>query len=183
MPKKIDYAGKKFNHLVLLNYSRKGGPHVGAIWTARCDCGTVREVIAKEVRHGKLKTCGNCEYTRKLIKDGNKENKRNYKDGNWKFRKKYSGYVLGANNRNLQWDLTPEQFKQLVTSNCGYCNAPAVNKYNGVDRVDNAKGYTLDNCAPCCWTCNRWKGSSKLEEFLEHVIKIAQWTLRPTSNT
>lgn len=26
--------------------------------------------------------------------------------------------------------------------------------YNGVDRVDNEKGYTKENCVPSCGSCN-----------------------------
>lgn len=45
--------------------------------------------------------------------------------------------------------------------------------YNGIDRVDNTKGYTLDNCVTCCINCNRAKMDRSLEEFLAHVTRIA----------
>jgi hypothetical protein len=66
MPLRRDYTGRKYNHLTLLEYSRPGGQGIGCYWKAQCDCGTEREVIAKEVIRGKLQTCGNsCPLTRK----------------------------------------------------------------------------------------------------------------------
>lgn len=39
-----------------------------------------------------------------------------------------------------------ESFKQP----CCYCGYPSV----GVDRKDNSKGHTKENCVPCCKECN-----------------------------
>lgn len=46
---------------------------------------------------------------------------------------------------------------------------------NGIDRYDSAQGYVSGNVVPCCWPCNRAKGSSITEEFLAHVRKIASF--------
>lgn len=43
---------------------------------------------------------------------------------------------------------------------------------NGIDRVDNNKGYTLNNCVPCCKTCNQAKHRLSQEYFIEWVEKI-----------
>jgi 5-methylcytosine-specific restriction endonuclease McrA len=43
---------------------------------------------------------------------------------------------------------------------------------NGIDRIDSNKGYTMDNCVSCCWTCNRMKGNMTQQNFLEHISKI-----------
>lgn len=56
-----------------------------------------------------------------------------------------------AKTRGLTFELSFEQFSALVNSNCFYCGrAPR----NGVDRVDNAKGYLPNNCVPSCHSCN-----------------------------
>ena len=49
-------------------------------------------------------------------------------------------------------------------------NGPYV--YNGVDRVDNERGYSLENCVPCCKFCNRMKRDLGKKEFLEHIKNI-----------
>ena len=44
--------------------------------------------------------------------------------------------------------------------------------YNGLDRVDNNKGYFEDNVVPCCGVCNKMKGTMKQEEFLNLIFQI-----------
>ncbi len=43
---------------------------------------------------------------------------------------------------------------------------------NGIDRVDNERGYLTDNTVPCCWECNDMKATSTAEEFITHSYKI-----------
>mgnify|MGYP001576714000 CR=1 FL=1 len=40
------------------------------------------------------------------------------------------------------------------------------------NRVDNSKGYVLNNCVPCCGNCNYIKRDKNHEEFLELISKI-----------
>lgn len=40
---------------------------------------------------------------------------------------------------------------------------------NGIDRVDNDKGYVPGNVSPCCWVCNIAKGTMSLDEWAEMV--------------
>jgi 5-methylcytosine-specific restriction endonuclease McrA len=47
-------------------------------------------------------------------------------------------------------------------------------KYHGLDRIDNNKGHTLDNVVPCCWECNKLRGSRDLSSFLQHITKIVE---------
>ena len=85
-------------------------------------------------------------------------------------------YKQNAKRRNLSWELTLKQFVKLTSSNCYYCGVqpkqgswirrrkrlvPVRHEYiyNGIDRKDNAKGYTAANCVPCCGSCNKIKGS------------------------
>ena len=44
--------------------------------------------------------------------------------------------------------------------------------YNGIDRIDNNKGYTIDNIVPCCAKCNYAKGKLTLQEFKELIEGI-----------
>lgn len=54
---------------------------------------------------------------------------------------------------------------------CVYCGDEIVTV--GVDRVDNAKGYVMDNVVPCCAICNSMKSSMKLVDFLRRCATIA----------
>lgn len=43
---------------------------------------------------------------------------------------------------------------------------------NGIDRIDSTKGYSADNCVPCCSKCNRMKLDHSIEDFKNHISKI-----------
>ena len=92
-------------------------------------------------------------------------------------------YKANAIRRKLEWDLTLEQFAEITKKDCHYCGAKpnniAIGKgcngdyiYNGIDRIDNNKGYTIDNIVPCCKICNYAKRKLTLQEFQDWVEKI-----------
>lgn len=92
-------------------------------------------------------------------------------------------YRHSAKRRGYTYDLSKEEFVQLVNSSCHYCGSPPSNKgttkkgipylYNGIDRVDNTTGYTVDNSVPCCANCNRAKSDMTLEDFKSHIARIS----------
>lgn len=79
-------------------------------------------------------------------------------------------YKSNAKVRNISWDLTDSEFLELVTKSCAYCGH--TQEYNGIDRIDSNKGYTINNCVPCCSWCNTMKLDHSLEEFLQHIANI-----------
>lgn len=44
--------------------------------------------------------------------------------------------------------------------------------YNGIDRIDDSIGYTIDNCVTCCRTCNWAKGNKDYSEFLFYIDRL-----------
>ena len=98
----------------------------------------------------------------------------------------FGHYKSMAIYRGLHWDLTKEQFNNLISENCYYCgNTPkeqqSLKRYNktgipvltnGVDRIDSNKGYSIDNCVPCCTICNRMKLNYSLTDFQQHINQI-----------
>ncbi len=164
-----DLKGQKFGMLTVLYWAgfktRKSSRHY--FWACRCECGAVRNVYAGHLRNGHTVSCG-CP--RRQVTYKHLENK------------VYCTYRSGAKNRNLSFELSKEQFKQFLYSDCYYCGSPPVNKmtykdkfimYNGVDRKNNSRGYTLDNVVPCCRRCNLAKKESSLEEFIDMCRQVA----------
>lgn len=49
------------------------------------------------------------------------------------------------------------------------------NGLNGIDRVDNTRGYEKGNVVPCCGTCNLLKGARTVDEFLAQIFAIAEF--------
>jgi hypothetical protein len=41
--------------------------------------------------------------------------------------------------------------------------------------VDNTKGYTKENCVPCCKICNRLKSDLTKEEFEEYQKRVKEF--------
>lgn len=84
---------------------------------------------------------------------------------------RYKKFINQAKKRNLNVTLTKKQFEILIKKNCYYCNEK-INKYNGIDRVDNTIGYHVMNCVTCCTICNRMKSNLSLEDFLNKIKSI-----------
>lgn len=114
------------------------------------------------VSHGLMSNCKVCEKVRKRIH--REENIVDYK---------YREYVRDAKRRNNIFELTKEQFVKIIQSPCVYCGD---DKLNGVDRVDNNKGYTVGNSVSCCGVCNRMKLDHTTNEFIKQCIQIIKHT-------
>jgi hypothetical protein len=102
----------------------------------------------------------------------------------------YNDYVCRCKRGKLPFSLLKDEFRKLVVSNCTYCGVSSAQVrhpnrggngdfvYNGIDRVDNSKGYSADNCVPCCKICNRAKRDMPQSEFFAWAERLAAKTLR-----
>jgi hypothetical protein len=97
-------------------------------------------------------------------------------------------YLSSAKSKGVSFELTEEIFSKLVTSSCDYCgrqpertlspsrmrkNAThATFRWNGIDRIDSAKGYVEGNVVPCCKPCNELKSDKPRDEFLRLIEAI-----------
>ena len=99
----------------------------------------------------------------------------------------YQSYRNAAKKRGLVFYLCIDEFVSIVSQDCFYCGRSPHTKNsvyncktkkvdtcvrNGIDRLDNEVGYKIDNCVPCCITCNRMKMNNTLEDFFVQVSKI-----------
>jgi hypothetical protein len=78
-------------------------------------------------------------------------------------RRLMKSYEWLARKKKIFWNLSADEFHQLTQGACTYCGEPPAHKsrfyvYNGIDRKDNARGYEIGNCVPCCGLCNMTKG-------------------------
>lgn len=87
-------------------------------------------------------------------------------------------YKKGAKKRGIIFDLKEEDCVPFYNTTCSYCGDPI--KGLGIDRVDSSQGYTLNNTAPCCSTCNFMKHVLSRTEFYSHINKIVHY--KPEEN-
>lgn len=84
---------------------------------------------------------------------------------------KYNIYRNNAKQRGHSFNITKDEFNNLLTQNCHYCNS----KDNiGVDRIDSLIGYVIENCVSCCNICNRMKGTYSIKDFLKQCNLISK---------
>lgn len=83
---------------------------------------------------------------------------------------KYSSYKKNAATRKLEFNLSFDEFVSFWKTPCGYCGSEI--DTIGLDRLDNLKGYDVDNVIPCCKICNFMKCKLTKEEFITHITKI-----------
>lgn len=74
-----------------------------------------------------------------------------YQESKNKLSKMISSYKNKDKKRGRYSDITIDFLEKAVRSKCVYCGDT---KNIGLDRIDNSKGHTVDNCVPCCRICN-----------------------------
>jgi hypothetical protein len=81
-------------------------------------------------------------------------------------------YKFNARSRDLPFELTYEEFAELIVKKCFYCEQ-AEGEYRGIDRLDSSLGYVKGNVQPCCFICNQMKRDYTMEDFLLKITQIA----------
>ncbi len=164
----VNLTGQRFGKLIAVKLTTKRTKDKRKIWLCKCDCGGLRETSSKALHDGDTVSCG-CLGKLTL--------------GESSFNSLYTKYRKMAQYRDLVFDLTKKQFKELTQGNCFYCATPPAQKidrpkmygiyvYNGIDRMVNSIGYTKNNCVSCCGLCNWMKKDLTVKQFLEHAKTI-----------
>ena len=176
---RLNLEGQKFGRLTALrDIGNKGRRR---LWECLCECGQFTAVVATDLKIGHTKSCGCLQKEtcgRSVLPIGEANSNQVFK-----------AYKREAKKRNREFSLTKEQFKKLTSSDCFYCGVKPHNIrngkgsngkfiYNGIDRINNTKGYTIDNCVTCCLICNQWKKAYTQQEFLMRIKLIYENLLR-----
>ena len=172
----INLSNRRFGHLVALvrvnsNHGENRRKNAPALWRCACKCGNICTVSSANLRNGNTRSCGCLRLPRPDAA----------------FRGLLNSYKKAAKNRNRIFELTDSQFRDITSQGCFYCGAEPAQRfrgskansdhdyiYNGVDRLDNSKGYSTDNCVAACKTCNTMKATHAPAFFLSHTKKIHQ---------
>lgn len=143
---------------------------------ARCVCICERRVVVSNAKllNGHTQSCGCLQREKSSLSHGQAaENRALYK------------IKQGAYKRGLEWALSDEYVRGQLALPCFWCGDIRANRdthargylngtpgWNGLDRLDNAKGYVYGNVVPSCGTCNRMRNQLTTDAFLERCRKI-----------
>lgn len=138
---------------------------------------TDRTTLVQRRQDGLASACPECRKTLFLTSRDEEKTERIY-------RRYFDKYARGAASRGLEFELEFSEFMEYILSNCEYCGDPpgtrvagkrkgqTLIRAGGIDRVDNAQGYTKSNCIACCTICNRMKMVLGPVQFINQVYKI-----------
>jgi hypothetical protein len=159
-------SGQKFGTLFVKNKTIIKGRYL--LWECECECGEICYVSSSDLKRGRVNYCSKCS------KNKSEKSTLNIL---------YKIYKRNAIKRNYSFELTIDEFKELINKNCYYCNSKPqqiLHKegmkfdliYNGIDRKNNKIGYTHENCVTACKFCNIAKRNFKSEDFIKWINQI-----------
>ena len=175
--KKVDYTGSRYGNLTaveLIDFCVFSDGREYQTWKFRCDCGKFTNkaihVAAAQSRRKKpgYPHCGCAKKTQEQVNET-------------AFRDVVRMYRVSAIERGLEYGLSDDDCREMFSRQCCYCGAEpgkikrvkrGIFVYNGIDRIDNDKGYVLGNVATCCSMCNRMKLTFSVDQFLSKISEI-----------
>ena len=176
--------GAVFNRLTVIRLSHQDKKW-RRFYLCRCECGEEKIIHGASMVSGNTKSCGCLKrdrYTKRA--EEVQKTKAGAKTAI------YLGYKRHARDRGYSFEITKDELIELSSMKCFYCGAGPSNikttkndviglKYNGIDRVDNSKGYSINNCVPCCKICNVAKATLTIVKFKAWVEAVSsraeQW--------
>lgn len=182
-----DMIGKKFGcYTVEARAPKSANPNIHtAMWFCRCECGAQKIIRGSHLRSGaklsgadlrsngqiRCRACAGKRISQKLRRP----------DASLK--QIFGHYKRAAKNRKFSFALTFEDCRKLFSQPCYYCGTSPCCKtkrfhdsatfaYNGLDRVDNARGYEKDNVVSCCKVCNMAKRALSVNDFISMCHRV-----------
>lgn len=150
-----DYSGMTIKGTLIVCSTNTKDKHGKILWKCVCKCG-------KEI----FKTTG--DISRKDRNTLSCGCSRGLENGEARINELIGDYKYSADKRNLSFNLTDNEIKFLIKDKCFYCERFPYREYkssrslkykgnlicNGIDRIDNNKGYSIDNVVTACKECN-----------------------------
>lgn len=172
--------GKTVNGIKFAKYTGKSEKNGYPVYeTVRSFCGKTSEMPS--YRYSRRSARCDCEKWKQLFAKplGRPANP----DAASHVHRYFETYKRSALSRGLAFDLTVDEFREIIEMDCFYCGAHPKEKKigetcsgtyrcNGIDRADNNLGYTKENSVPCCSECNFCKGTLSKDKFLDLVRKV-----------
>jgi len=186
--KQLDLIGMRYNMLMVVEklpsrvYGDNSKYYKKRMWLCKCDCGNMTEANTGSLTCDKKKSCGCLTPTKSAENSIKSRHKIAKQDGG--YRSVFSRYKQNARSRKLNFNIDFDYAVNIMKSNCHYCGIEPSNlfwksyynvNYNGIDRVDNSRGYENDNIVACCKMCNIAKNNNSEEDFLKWIKRLSEY--------
>lgn len=181
-PKVKDISGERFGKLIVKGFAFIGQNNHRSYWLCQCDCGNSSIVSQSELKNGKTKSCG-C-----LVKQNGQRKHMQYKSRIYKIysRMKRVCYNVNSKDYNNYGGRGIKICNEWLGEN-GFINFYKWSILNGfnkelspkectIDRINNDKGYSPENCR---WTTLReQQNNTRRNRYISYdgITKtVAQW--------
>ena len=165
--------GKQINFLTVLAFGKPNKEN-RETFLCECICGMKKEIPCRSIYGNRIKSCGCIKRKHLVVMSTIPELEKK------KLSQYYTSYKSAAKSRGYSFDLSIEYFCLLIKELCWYCGSfptfrsigsrqREIYLVNGIDRKDNALGYTVENVVPCCTRCNSAKMCMNYEDFIEWI--------------
>lgn len=173
---KIDLTDKIFGKLIVIKDTGKRKSR-RPIWLCRCECGQEVEVLGKYLLVGDTKSCG-------CFSKCNAHNRQGYKGLGQSYvycvksNAKRRGIPFNLSAEELYLKLEEQSFRCKISDVdivlCDNYRDQYTNQTASLDRIDNSKGYTLDNVQWVHKTVNIMRNKLSIQDFLEWCNLISR---------
>ena len=85
---------------------------------------------------------------------------------------RYKMFIQSDKERNKGITISSSEHLELIQKSCFYCDKVTfgIETGCGLDRLNNKRGYDLDNVVPCCKACNNGRGDNFTSEEWKIMI-------------
>lgn len=172
MPKFIDLTGNKYGRLMVIQRARLKSRRT--MWECKCECGNTVVVSADHLKNGHTKSCG-C-YRRDVSAKHNMCEHELYPTWNNMMQRCNNPKHIAYERYGGAGIKVCDEWKD-ITAFINWANESGYDRSLTLDRIDNAKGYSPENCK---WSTKSEQAinrrTSKMYEYKNEIMTLNQWS-------
>lgn len=138
--------------------------------------------LVRSRKYSKNKSKSQIQRDRLRRKEWRKKNPAKQSDYSKRYYSSLNGRFIRSKHVALKqgkvWTLSVSSYKKLIAQSCEYCGYSLPVTGSGLDRLDNSKGYTLNNVTPCCTICNLTRRDQFTPDEMRRLLGPAVRNLR-----
>lgn len=163
--------GEILGRLKIINILEQRDKHGNKLFLCECTCGNKITRAGNILRNGHVRSCG-CMQKERIRKIAISKRKL---PGESAYNFIECGYKRNARKRGYSWELTREQFREIINKNCYICNNEPIlknrfiNKTTGLRRIQNNNNRKISDE----WVKQNWvkaNGIDRIDNNLGYTV-------------